>query len=162
MQSISQFTLSSYRSYRISLKPQKNLSIFPPKNTNDYLDYSVDFSRLLEDGEKLLSGDVKVQEEGVVIENIHVQPTILTAFISGGMPNRSFYLVFTARTDKGNILIQEMILPTYGQNIEKEAVRNYFVSLKPDIKPPKQRPPLNAIKINDRYLFDDNGFFIGI
>lgn len=161
MELLSTFSPSSYRYYCAQRSRNKKLSTFPPKHSNDYLDYSVDFSRLLQKEENLLSGNVRIHGSGLVVENIYIQTSVLTAFVSGGYPNRSFYLTYKVRTNRGNILIQEMILSTHGEGYEV-GKDNYYMSFESDVNIPRQRPPLNAIKVNNHYLIDNNGFFIGI
>ncbi len=43
------------------------------------------------------------------------------------------YLIYSALTNFGNILVQEMILLTFGHNKENK-INSYFISFKPKIK----------------------------
>lgn len=155
------YTTNTYRMCKIRKRSLKKLSIFPVKYSRDYLDYSVDFSKFLNDGEHIVWSKVSVNSDHLIIENVYGHGPYVTGFISGGLSNHSYYLIFTAKTNQGSILSQEMILPTYGQGkVERPGLK--YLALRPGIKPPTNRPPFNAVRLNNRYLLDDNGFFIGI
>lgn len=159
MKLIHTFSLNRYCTYKVLKRSKKNLSVFPAKLVASYQDYSVDFLSRLDDGEKILSGFVIMHGQGLRVESVYKQDTVLTAFISGGLANHSYYITYTVKTNLGNNITQEMILPTFGYVFQDRNVDRY-ITIAPNIRPPNIRPPLNGIKLMDRYLLDDNGFFI--
>lgn len=162
MELLSQFNLNPYRIYNVSKRTNKGIATFPTKTVSTYLDYSVDFSRKLQDDERILSGSVAITNGiGLTIEAVVCNGPYLTAFISGGNSNNNYYLTFEAQTNLGGLFIQDLILPVIGKSEDKQEKYSFF-SFTEKIKPPNTRPPLNAIKINDRYLLNDSGFFMGI
>lgn len=155
------FFLNSYCVYQVLRHSKRELSVFPPKNVTSYQDYSVDFFHRLSDGERVVSGTVLVHGLGLRVESVLAHDRFLTAFISGGRASHSYCLTYTAQTDRGRSVIQEMILSTFG-HAATERREERFISMASRTRPPDIRPPLNGIKLIDRYLLDDNGFFICI
>lgn len=162
MEFLSQFNLSSDRIYKVSKKTNRGISIFPEKPASLYLDYTVDFSNKLEEGERVLTGNVTVVSgTDLEVTSVVCNGSYLTAFIDGGASNSSYYLTFEAQTNLGGLFIQSMLLSIIGKEKEKSEKYSFLVFDK-DTKPPDTKPPLNAIKINDRYLASDSGLFMGI
>lgn len=161
MRFVSGFARASDRIHKTCKRNGGKMAVFPSKNSNACLDYSVDFSRVMRAGERLVSGRIMVWGEGLFINGFYVQGSFLTAFISGGVSSGSFYLVFSAWTDWGNRVEQELLLPTYGKGHEAPSAGLQYLALAPEVKPTGTQPPLNAIRIDGRYLLDGNGFFVG-
>lgn len=161
MELLSQFKLSSHRTYKVSKKTNKGISTFPAKPSSLYLDYSVDFSNKLEENERILTGNVTIASSvGLDITAVVCNGAYLTAFIDRGETNNSYFLTYEAQTNFGGVYIQNMLLSIIGS--EQSKVKKYsFLVFDPDIKPPDTRPPLNGIQINGRYLASDSGFFVG-
>lgn len=162
MEFLSQFLLSSDRTYRISKKTNKGISIFPEKPSSLYLDYTVDFSNKLTENERILTGNVTITNGlGLNISSVVCNGAYLTAFIDGGLSQNSYYLSYEAQTNLGNVFVQNMILSIVGK--EKVKTEKYsFLVFNQTTKPPDTQPPLNAIRINGRYLASDSGFFYGV
>ncbi|MDI2091463.1 phage fiber-tail adaptor protein [Commensalibacter oyaizuii] len=161
MELVSDFRLNPYRIYKSSRRANKGIATFTAKPVNEYMDYSVDFSRLLETNEQIIHGSISVYGAGLVIGGVYPYGSYLTAFIDGGRASSSYYMTFTARTNTGGVFTQEMIMPVIGTSATKRIDYKY-ASFTQQQKPPNTRPPLNGLKINDRYLLNDSGFFMVI
>lgn len=162
MELLSQFKLSSHRTYKVSKKTNKGISTFPAKPSSLYLDYSVDFSNKLMGNERILTGNVTVTDgNGLEITSVICNGSYLTAFIDGGSSKNSYYLSYEAQTNLGNVFVQNMLLSIVGK--EKVKTEKYsFLTFNKDTKLPDTQPPLNAIRINGRYLVSDSSFFMGV
>lgn len=161
MELLSQFRLNPYRIYTASKKINKGIAVFPTKSASSYLDYSINFEKKLEDGERLLTGNVTVNSNDILISSVVCNGSYMTAFISGGKEHSSYYLTFEAQTNLGGSFIQDMILSVTGKGTGSERLYQYLTFTE-HIAPPLIKPPLNAIRINDRYLISDSGFFMVI
>lgn len=162
MELLSQFNLNPYRIYKVSKKNNKGISTFPEKSASLYLDYTVDFGYKLQKEERILTGNVTITSgSGLEITSVVCNGPYLTAFIDGGESNSSYYLTYEAQTNLGGVFIQNMLLSIVGK--EKGKIGKYsFLVFNQTTKPPDTRPPLNAIRINGRYLVSDSGFFMGV
>lgn len=162
MELLSQFNLSPYRIYKVSKRMNKGIATFPAKSVSSYLDYTVDFSNRLQDGERVLTGTVFIKNgSGLSITSVVCNGSYLTAYIDGGTANSTYYLTYEAQTNLGGSFIQDMVLSVIGKS-EDKTEKYSFLTFNKDTKPPDTRPPLNAIAINGRYLVSDSGFFMGI
>lgn len=162
MEFLSQFLLSSDRTYKVSKRTNKGISTFPEKPSSLYLDYTVDFSNKLTKNERILTGNVSVISSiGLDVTSVVCNGPYLTAFIDSGSSSSSYYLNYEAQTNLGNVFAQNMILSIVGK--EKIKTEKYsFLVFNQTTKPPDTQPPLNAIRINGRYLVSDSGFFMGV
>lgn len=162
MEFLSQFHLSSDRTYKVSKKTHKGISTFPEKPASLYLDYTVDFSNKLTENERILTGNVTITNGlGLNISAVVCNGPYLIAFIDNGLSQNSYYLSYEAQTNLGNVFVQNMLLPILGKKMVKTE-RYSFLVFNIKTKPPDTKPPLNALKINDRYLVSDSGFFMGV
>lgn len=155
MELLSSFTLNPLRIYTVPkrIKNKKGISTFPEKHIASYLDYSVDFSNLLSDGERIIQGKVLCNHTELIIHTVCFRSQYLMAFLSGGKEGLSFYLTFIIQTNKGNEFCQEIILSTYGCFQDKHAKTPYkMLALDTETQAPTDIPPLNALSINEYYL----------
>lgn len=163
MELLSSFTLNPLRIYTVPkrIKNKKGISTFPEKHIASYLDYSVDFSNLLSDSERIIQGKVMCNHTELTINSSFFRKNYLTAFLSGGKESLSFYLTFIIKTNKGNEFCQEIILPTYGCFKDKHANTMYKVrALDAQSQTPSHIPPLNALSINGYYLIYKKNSYI--
>lgn len=86
----------------------------------------------------------------------------LTAFIDGGSSSSSYYLTYEVQTNLGGVFAQNMLLSITGKKEGVKVKKYSFLAFTENIKPPSTKAPLNAIKINNRYLVSDSGFFMGV
>lgn len=162
MKRLMKYSLHPYRIYEVSKKTFQNIGVFPNKTLSDYLDYSVDFSQRLQKGERLISGRVRIEGAGLIVTSVVARGSYLTAFIKGGEANETYYLSYQAQSNLGGSFIQELVMSVVGNKEEAIAKKYSFLILKPGIKPSDTTPPLNALRVNGRYLVTDSGFFMGI
>lgn len=155
MELLSSFALNPLRIYTIPkrIKKKKGISTFPEKHIASYLDYSVDFSNILSDGEVIIQGKVLCNRTELTVNSSFFRTNYLTAFLSGGKESLSFYLTFIVKTNKGNEFFQEIILPTYGCFKDNSIQKIYkVIALNAQTTTPDYTPPLNALAVNGRYF----------
>ncbi|EUK19238.1 phage fiber-tail adaptor protein [Commensalibacter papalotli (ex Servin-Garciduenas et al. 2014)] len=163
MEIISSFNLNPLRIYTVPkrIKNKKGIATFPSKHIASYLDYSVDFSNQMNDGEIIIQGKTLCNHSGIQINSSFFKEHSLTVFLSDGKENRSFYLTFIIKTNQGNEFFQEIILPTYGCFIDNISQQNFqFIALDKESNNPHPRPPLNALAIDGRYLIYNKNSYI--
>lgn len=163
MELLSSFYLNPLRIYTVPkrIKNKKGIATFPEKHISSYLDYSVDFSNQMNNGEFIIQGKILCNHTGLQINSSFFQEQFLTAFLSDGKENLSFYLTFSIKTNKGNEFFQEIILPTYGCFSDNISQRNYqFIALDEKSNRPAYRPPLNALAIDGCYLIYKQNSYI--
>lgn len=163
MKLLSSFILYPLRIYTIPkrIKNKKGIATFPAKHIASYQDYSVDFSNQLCADEKITQGKVICNHKALQINSSFYREQYLTAFLSGGRENLSFYLTFIVHTNKGNEFVQEIILPTYGFFPHTDKDKQYhFIALSKKSIPPDTKPPLNALAINDYYFINNKNSYI--
>lgn len=155
MELLSSFTLNPLRIYTVPkrIKNKKGVASFPAKHIASYLDYSVDFSNQLNVDEVIIQGKILCNRAELKIHTSFFQKQSLTAFLSAGKENLSFYLTFMIKTNQGNAFVQEVIVPTFGCFSDETTKTDYqFIALDETSIAPENIPPLNALSLDRRYF----------
>ncbi|MDI2112077.1 phage fiber-tail adaptor protein [Commensalibacter nepenthis] len=162
MELLSSFNLNPLRIYTVPkrIKNKKGISTFSAKHIASYLDYSVDFSNQLSDREVIIKGKVLCNRAELKVNSSFFRQQYLTAWISDGKENCSFYLTFVVQTNKGNEFFQDIILPTYGRFTDKTNSDHKVIALVKTSHAPNYRPPFNALAIDGRYLINKKNSYI--
>ncbi|CAI3953295.1 unnamed protein product [Commensalibacter communis] len=162
MELLSSFNLNPLRIYTVPkrIKNKKGISTFSAKHIASHLDYSVDFSNQFSDGEVIVKGKVLCNRTELKVNASFFRAQYLTALISDGKENYSFYLTFIVHTNKGNELFQDIILPTYGCLIGESHNPCKVIALDTSDQAPNYRPPFNALVIGGYYLISKKKSYI--
>ncbi|CAK7192669.1 hypothetical protein COMNV_00874 [Commensalibacter sp. Nvir] len=156
MKILPQFRLSPHRIRKAMRRRETGVTRFPTKSVPDYLDYTIDFSPLLQQGETMVKGSVRSSSRDLKIEHVYAHATYVTAFLSGGIENASYYLQFIAKTSFGSVFMHDGIVSVQGTGQPQPHVYSYQ-SWQPVSCIPKDKPPLNALKLNHAYLLNPQG-----
>ncbi|MGL4860501.1 MAG: hypothetical protein ACRC5A_12360 [Enterobacteriaceae bacterium] len=69
------------------------------KKPSDVLDYDVDFSRWLPEGDTILTAEVTAR--GIKVESVLTETPVVKVWLSGGEPVRSYPVTVTVLTQQG-------------------------------------------------------------
>ncbi|CAI3956842.1 unnamed protein product [Commensalibacter communis] len=163
MELLSSFSANPLRIYTVPkrIKNKKGISTFPAKHIVSHLDYSIDFSSQLNNGEVIINGKIICNRIELKINSSFFRQQSLTAFLSGGRESLSFYLTFIINTNQGNEFIQEMILPTYGFIADTNNNTNYkMIVFDTTSQIPNFAPSSNALAVNGYYFINNKNSYI--
>lgn len=74
------------------------------KAPDDQLDYDVDFSRWLDDGDTITTADAAVQPTGeLTISSVQVHGAVVKVWLAGGKPSASYTVDVKVATTGGRI-----------------------------------------------------------
>ena len=84
---------------------------FPPKGLYEKLDYKIDWSNKLPDGDTITGFNVTCDSSAVTVYDKTNSPTVTTFWLSGGKDNTTVTLSVTINTDMGRVVEIQVKLP---------------------------------------------------